>query len=50
MISQDYIKLRYDVIDTSIIAMVKNDATMLVPTFIVHIKQLYNYSTTYRKA
>jgi len=49
MISQDHIKLRYDVINTSItIAMVKNNATMLVSTFIAHIK--YNYTTTYRKA
>ena len=47
--SQDHVKLRYDVIGTSIIAMVKNDATMSGPTFIAHIKQLYNYTTTYKR-
>ena len=47
MLSQYHIKLRYDVIGKSIIAMVKNDATVSVLTFIAYIKKLYNYTTTY---
>lgn len=50
MISQYHIKLRYDVIGTNVIAIVKNYAIVSVPTFIAHIKQLYNYTTTYKKA